>query len=149
MKLWSKPPGKHFAFESIFQTNQNQMFPRRSAVNNKFKKYFTDVLYIGLDIHKSFTVAHVLNQFGKKVMSTNIRGHWENIFAFLLGIPGELHMCYEASNGYGYLYDNISKIAKSVQVAHSGHCRLIFRSKRKNNRIDAEKLAKLLYAGRR
>jgi len=30
-------------------------------------------------------------------------------------------------------------------VAHPGHLRLIFRSKRKNDRVDAEKLAKLLY----
>lgn len=63
----------------------------------------------------------------------------------MLSIPGELHLCYEATNEYGYLYDNISKIAKTVQVAHPGHCRLIFRSKNKNDRIDAEKLAKLLY----
>lgn len=114
-------------------------------MHSNLKKHITDILYIGLDIHKSFTVAHVLNQFGKKVMSTNIKGHWDNIFAFLLGLPGELHVCYEATNGFGYLYDHISKIAKSVQVAHPGQCRLIFRSKRKNDRIDAEKLAKLLY----
>lgn len=111
----------------------------------KLKQYTDQVLYIGLDIHKSFTVAHVLDQFGNKALTTTIRGHWENIFAFLLGLPGELHVCYEATNGYGYLYDNIAQIAKSVQVAHPGHCRLIFRSKRKNDRIDAEKLAKLLY----
>ncbi len=30
-------------------------------------------------------------------------------------------------------------------VAHPGHVRLIFRAKRKNDRIDARKLAKLLY----
>jgi len=108
-------------------------------------KNLTDELFVGLDIHKAFTVAHILNQFGQKVLVKMIRGHWTNIFLFLDSLPAELHVCYEASNGYGYLYDNISKRAKSVQVAHPGHCRLIFRSKKKTDRIDAEKLAKLLY----
>ena len=108
-------------------------------------KNLTDELYVGLDIHKAFTVAHILNQFGKKVMVKTIRGHWSNIFMFLDSLPGSLHVCYEASNGYGYLYDNITKRAKSVQVAHPGQCRLIFKSKKKTDRIDAEKLAKLLF----
>lgn len=108
-------------------------------------KNITDELYVGLDVHKAFTVAHILNQFGKKVMVKTIRGHWSNIFIFLESLPAELHVCYEASDGYGYLYDNISKRAKSVQVAHPGQCRLIFKSKKKTDRIDAEKLAKLLF----
>lgn len=108
-------------------------------------KNLTDELYVGLDIHKAFTVAHILNQLGQKVMVKIIRGHWTNIFLFLDSLPAALHVCYEASSGYGYLYDNISKRAKSVQVAHPGQCRLIFKSKKKTDRIDAEKLAKLLF----
>jgi len=108
-------------------------------------KNLTEELFVGLDIHKAFTVAHILNQFGQKVMVKMIRGHWSNIFLFLDTLPAMLHVCYEANNGYGYLYDNISKRAKSVQVAHPGQCRLIFKSKKKTDRIDAEKLAKLLF----
>ena len=36
-------------------------------------------------------------------------------------------------------------MAQKVVVAHPGQLRLIFRSKRKSDRVDAEKLAKLLY----
>jgi transposase len=36
-------------------------------------------------------------------------------------------------------------MARRVVVAHPGQLRLIFRSKRKNDRVDAEKLAKLLF----
>jgi transposase len=38
-------------------------------------------------------------------------------------------------------------LAARVLVAHAGHLRLIFRSKNKNDRNDAERLAKLLYLG--
>ena len=51
---------------------------------------------------------------------------------------------YEASCNYGYLYDELSKIARRVVVAHPAQLRLIFRAKRKNDRADAAKLAKLL-----
>ena len=54
-------------------------------------------------------------------------------------------ICFEASTGYGFLFEQLSRIARQVVVAHPGQLRLIFRSKRKNDRVDAEKLAKLLF----
>lgn len=54
-------------------------------------------------------------------------------------------VCYEASCGYGHLHDLLSRVCARVAVAHPGELRLIFRSKRKNDRVDAEKLAKLLF----
>jgi len=56
-------------------------------------------------------------------------------------------ICFEASTGYGWLYDRLAKVAERVEVAHPGHLRIIFKSKRKCDRIDAQKLAKLLYLG--
>jgi len=70
-----------------------------------------------------------------------------NLLAELKRIPGPFRVCYEASCGYGVLHEALSPLAQNVQVAHPGHLRLIFRSKRKNNRLDAARLAKLLYLG--
>jgi transposase len=47
--------------------------------------------------------------------------------------------------GYGFLFEQLRTVARRVVVAHPGQLRLIFRSKRKNDRVDAEKLAKLLF----
>ena len=52
-------------------------------------------------------------------------------------------VCYEASCGYGPLHDRLSMTADEVLVAHPGHLRLSFRSKKKNDRVDAQKLATL------
>ena len=54
-------------------------------------------------------------------------------------------ICFEASCGYGPLYDELTSFARRVVMAHPGQLRLIFRSKRKNDRVDAKKLATLLY----
>lgn len=43
-----------------------------------------------------------------------------------------------------HVHDLLAPIARRVVVAHPGHLRLIFRSRQKNDRVDAEKIAKLL-----
>jgi len=53
-------------------------------------------------------------------------------------------ICFEASCGYGHLHDLLSGVVQKVVVAHPGQLRLIFKSKRKNDRVDAKKLATLL-----
>ena len=72
-------------------------------------------------------------------------GPWLRIAEELLKLKGKLFVCYEASCGYGYLYDMLRQVAQRVVVAHPGRLRLIFCSKRKNDRVDAEKLAKLIF----
>jgi transposase len=64
---------------------------------------------------------------------------------FLQKQPAPRQICYEASLGYGACYDRLAPLAERVAVAHPGQLRLIFRSKRKNDRVDARKLAMLLF----
>ena len=80
-------------------------------------------------------------------MQKMIRGPWPNLVEWLKGLEEPFGVCYEASCGYGPLHDALSRLAHQIQVAHPGHLRLIFRSKKKNDRVDAEKLAKLIYLG--
>jgi transposase len=87
----------------------------------------------------------ILDRNGKKVKQATLRGAWSGIIEELQKLPGKFAVCYEASCGYGYLYDLLASVAERVVVAHPGQLRLIFRSKRKNDRVDAEKLAKLLF----
>ena len=65
----------------------------------------------------------------------------------LRSLPNRFEVCYEASCGDGHYHDLLRPVAARVLVAHPGQLRLIFRSKHKNDRIDAERLAKLLYLG--
>ena len=105
------------------------------------------MLYVGLDVHERLTAVHVLDANGKKCNSFTYKGHWTGVVAKLKELPEPFAACFEASTGYGYLYDALRPLAKRVTVAHPGKTRLIFRSKRKNDRIDAEKLAKLSFLG--
>jgi len=101
--------------------------------------------YVGLDVHWRQSTICVLDGRGRKLSTQTIRGGWSKVLEELGKTKKPFAICFEASSGYGYLFEQLSTIARRVVVAHPGQLRLIFRSKRKNDRVDAEKLAKLLF----
>jgi transposase len=102
--------------------------------------------YVGLDIHNKHISICVLNESGQTVHRSQVRSI-DQMMRILEGLPERFEVCYEASCGYGHYHDLLRPLAARVLVAHPGQLRLIFRSKDKNDRKDAERLAKLLYLG--
>ncbi len=102
--------------------------------------------YVGLDVHKNRSSLAILDENGAAFKRIEVKGPWPKLIDTIAReVPRPFRICYEASCGYGYLHDQFSRIAAGVSVAHPGQLRLIFRSKKKNDRVDAEKLVKLLY----
>ena len=104
------------------------------------------MFYVGLDIHDKSIAICVLSENGQVVRRAQVRTI-DEMMRLLEALPERFEVCYEASCGYGHYHDLLSPIAARVTVAHPGRLRLIFRSKDKNDRKDAERLAKLLYLG--
>ena len=104
------------------------------------------MFYVGLDIHSTRISICVLSETGQVTRRSQVRGV-DEMLRILGGLPDRFEVCYEASCGYGHYHDLLSPLAARVNVAHPGRLRLIFRSKDKNDRKDAERLAKLLYLG--
>lgn len=104
------------------------------------------MLYVGLDIHSKHISICVLNQSGQVLQRARVRSI-QQMMVILGGLSDRFEVCYEVSCGYGHYHDLLQPIASRVVVAHPGQLRLIFRSKDKNDRNDAERLAKLLYLG--
>jgi transposase len=95
---------------------------------------------------------HVLDAQGNCLQRQTIRGYWpmvalevEKLSHDAQGQTRQVHACFEASVGAGHLYDLLQRCCHRLVVAHPGQLRLIFRSRKKNDRADAEKLAKLLF----
>ena len=104
------------------------------------------MFYVGLDIHSKRISLCVLNESGQAVLRSQVRTI-DQMMRTLAGLPDRFEVCYEASCGYGHFHDLLRPVAARVLVAHPGRLRLIFRSSDKNDRKDAERLAKLLYLG--
>lgn len=100
---------------------------------------------VGLDVHAKRSSLCILDENGKRHKHLEVRGPWTKLMETIDTLPRPFSICFEASCGYGYLHEQLSRRAESVQVAHPGQLRLIFRSKKKHDRVDASKLAKLLY----
>src|SRR5436190_4317768 len=102
--------------------------------------------YVGLDVHAKRSSMCILDEHGKLVKRLEVKGDWSRLFEVVdAQVPKPFAVCYEASCGYGHLYDQFARRAERVRVAHPAQLRLIFRSKRKNDRVDSAKLSKLLY----
>jgi transposase len=104
------------------------------------------MFHVGLDIHSKRISICALNETGQVTHRSQVRSI-DEMLRTLQGLPDRFEVCYEASCGYGHYHDVLRPLATRVLVAHPGHLRLIFRSKNKNDRNDAERLAKLLYLG--
>ena len=102
--------------------------------------------FIGLDVHQKYITVCVLTEKGEIYSRRTVR-----CIQDVVDLIGELgqpcEVCYEASTGYGFIYETLLAVTRRTVVAHPGLLRLIYRSSKKNDRADAEKLAKLLYIG--
>ena len=92
------------------------------------------MLYIGLDVHYRTTTCCILGDDGRPVKTQTLKGPWRRTVDYLQSLKDDLAVCFEASVGYGPLYEALLGFCKRVEVAHPGDLRLIFRSKRKNDR---------------
>jgi len=104
------------------------------------------MLYAGLDVHRDLYVAAFLADSGGPLRTVRIRGSLNRLVRRLREEAGgqPLAVCFEASCDYGVVYEKLIQVAQRVVVAHPGKLRLIFADKRKHDRVDAQKLAKLL-----
>jgi transposase len=104
------------------------------------------MFHIGIDAHLNSSAVCILDENGGLFKRFIHRG---DLRCLVRRLEEELDQpfqaCFEASCGGGTLHDLLTPIARRVVVAHPGHLRLIFRSKKKNDRVDAAKLAKLLF----
>jgi len=103
------------------------------------------MLTIGLDVHERTTSLCILDACGRVVKEKTIRGHPRLAIAWLTALSEPFQVCFEASTNYGWLYEQLAGVAKRVVVAHPARLKLIFKSRRKNDRLDAARLAKLLF----
>ena len=102
------------------------------------------MFHVGLDVHlRSITVC-ILDRNGRTFQRCTVPSIGD-VVELLRRLPRPCQVCFEASTGYGFVFEKLTPVAKRVAVAHPGLLRLIYRSRKKNDRADALKLAKLIY----
>ena len=103
-----------------------------------------DAKYIGLDVHQATISAAVLDSAGRLVMEAVLETKAETILQFLQGLHGSLHVTLEEGTCAAWLHDLLKPHVAQVLVCDPRKNALI-KAGNKSDRIDARKLADLLY----
>src|SRR5437016_284735 len=104
----------------------------------------TSTKYIGLDVHKESISIAVLNFAGKVVMECVIETKASTILQFIHGLRGDVHVTFEEGTWAGWLYDLLKPYVTELVVCNPRKNALL-KEGSKSDRIDAHKLAELLY----
>src|SRR6516225_6222634 len=107
----------------------------------------TSTKYIGLDVHKESISIAVMNSVGKVVMECVIETKASTIVQFIGGLRGDLRVTLEEGASAAWLYDLLKPHATEVVVCNPRKAALL-KDGSKSDRIDAHKLAELLYLNR-
>jgi transposase len=103
-----------------------------------------DAKYIGLDVHQATISVAVLDSAGKLVVEAVIETKAETILQFIHGLRGSLHVTFEEGTCAAWLHDLLKPHVTQVLVCDPRKNALI-KAGNKSDRIDARKLADLLY----
>lgn len=107
------------------------------------------VKYIGFDMDCNKTVACVVES-GKKDYFQTLGSDIASMQKFLKAqrSPGtELWLCFEISGSAGFIYDSLEGYADIIKVANPYKATWIYRTAKKNDFLDARKLAVLMSIG--
>jgi transposase len=103
-----------------------------------------DTKYIGLDVHRATISAAVLDSAGKLVMEAVLETKAETILQLIHGLRGSLHVTFEEGTCAAWLHDLLKPHVAHVLVCDPRKNALL-KAGNKSDRIDARKLADLLY----
>jgi transposase len=103
-----------------------------------------DAKYIGLDVRQATISVAVFDSAGKLVMEAILETKAETILQFLRGLRGSLHVTFEEGTWAAWLHDLLQPHVTRV-VACDPRKNALLKAGNKNDRIDARKLAELLY----
>jgi transposase len=100
--------------------------------------------YIGLDVHKK-TISYCVKDASGRIHDEGTIGATRNdLDSWMKIVPKPWTVAMEATIFTGWIYDHLLPHAERVKVAHPLMLRAIAASKKKNDRIDAGKIADCL-----
>ena len=103
-----------------------------------------NMYYIGLDVHKKTISYCVKDGSGRIHAEGKIPATRFDLDRWMKTLPQPWTVAMEATIFTGWIYDHLRPHAAAVKVAHPLMLRAIAAAKKKNDRIDAKKIADVL-----
>lgn len=100
-------------------------------------------MYVGLDVHKKYNHACVMDKHGNVVQEQKFLNTIEELDGFLEDLPDDSKIVMEACSVWEPIFDYIESKGFDVELAHPLKTRLIAEARVKTDKVDAEALAHL------
>ncbi len=105
------------------------------------------MITIGVDFHKRTSSYKVLDENGQHIKSTKFENSRDAIREFLEAIPGPKQLAMEATRSWGLYHDCVEDIVDEFHLGHPKKMKVITESQTKNDKKDAELIARLAHSG--
>jgi len=100
--------------------------------------------YVGLDVHKKTVACCVKTADGRIVEESTVKATRKDLVAWAGSLDRPWVGAMEATLFTGWIYDTLLPHARSLHVGHPAMMRAIAASKKKNDRLDASRIADLV-----
>jgi transposase len=105
------------------------------------------MLYVGMDVHQQSTTFCIMDGATGQFRTVTALTTAEAYAAVLQPLERQCRVAFEVGPQAQWVARNVRPLADRVEVANAAQIPWLFRSGRKNDRLDAQKLATLLYLG--
>jgi len=103
-----------------------------------------ELYYIGLDVHKKQISYVIKTATGRQVAVGQVEASRAALSQWAGAIDGPWIAALEATLFSGWIYDHLLPLAQQIKVAHPAMLKAISCAKKKNDRLDADKICDLL-----
>ncbi len=102
---------------------------------------------IAVDWHKRTSNFHVVDERGAKLNCYRITNSRQSLREYVAGIPGPKRVAMEATRNWGLFYDTVHDLVDEFHLGHPKRMKAISESDTKNDKQDAQTIARLLQSG--
>lgn len=105
------------------------------------------MITLGVDFHKRHSSYKLLDKDGNSIKRCKLQNDPDIIKEFLLSIPGPKQLAMEATRSWGLYYECVKDHVDKFYLGHPKKMKAITESETKNDRTDADLIARLTYSG--
>jgi transposase len=107
----------------------------------------TKSYYCGVDLHSKSLVFCIIDLSGKRILRRKIDNDFEKFLEIVQPYTESIAIALETTFNWYWFYDSCIDAGLDVFLGHAYYMKSIHVDKKKNDRLDAEKIALLLRAG--
>jgi len=101
-------------------------------------------MYIGIDLHKKYSVVTTMDIKGNIMNQKRVQHDSNDLDEFISSLDEDDNIAMEATTNWYYFYELLESKTQNISLAHPAKTRVIAEAKLKNDKVDSKMLAHLL-----